>query len=448
MHKGYKYYLLFGLIAVLLTALVVGIVVISKGENKDNEDQELPQTQTYVVKFIDYDDTPLGVLIDGKVVYEQQVESGHPAIAPTNPNRVGYRFSSWSKDYSSISANTDVYAQYVQVCEVLFLDYDFSVYETQIVDYGKNARLPDVDPTREGYRFDYWEGRLTNIISNAELNAVYVKQWTVTFVDFDDTELKVQLVDEGGSATAPQNPTRQGEYVFDHWDREFANVSENIVVKAVYRVATYSVTFKDYDGTILKEQVVYKGEGATAPDLSEKIYVDFVSIQKQGYRFVCWDKEFSNIVDNLTVTAVYEQVTTPILYVETEVVEGGNNQTVGVSVYIISPTSFSALNIDVKYDENLSLTQNDVIVKNIFGTQNKYTVNVDTVEHELEFSWVYSTNEYTLTNNYAEVFEMRFQIDKYIAQGDYLIQLLSSCVYVKDYENNVPIVISGAVKVV
>lgn len=60
-----------------------------------------------------------------------------------------------------------------------------------------------------------------------------VVNYTVTFVDYDGTVLKTQTVVEGSSATAPSDPTRDG-YIFVGWDRSFVNVTSNLTVTALY----------------------------------------------------------------------------------------------------------------------------------------------------------------------------------------------------------------------
>ena len=223
----------------------------------------------------------------------------------------------------------------------------------------------------------------------------------------------------------------------------------NITVKAVYRVASYKVTFVDHDGSVLKAEQVYNEESATAPDIADEnlIYIDWTKQEKKGYMFSGWDKDFACVKEDLTITAVYTEVTVPILFVETNEVESGVSKTVSVSVYIVSPITFSGLNIDVYYDGNLNLSESDIIVKNVFATQNRYNVTLDTNENTIEFSWVYST-EYALTNNYAEVFEMQFKVDKYASTGDYLINILPTSYYVKDLDSNPPLLINGAIKIV
>lgn len=57
----------------------------------------------------------------------------------------------------------------------------------------------------------------------------------------------------------------------------------------------YNVTFKDYNGTILKTVTVNKGSSATAP----------TNPTRKGYTFNGWDKSYSNVTSNLTITAKY-----------------------------------------------------------------------------------------------------------------------------------------------
>lgn len=61
---------------------------------------------------------------------------------------------------------------------------------------------------------------------------------------------------------------------------------------------TYQVIFEDYDGTILKEETVEENKYATAP-------IDPV---REGYTFIGWDKKFSKINSDITITALYEKL--------------------------------------------------------------------------------------------------------------------------------------------
>ncbi len=56
---------------------------------------------------------------------------------------------------------------------------------------------------------------------------------TVTFVDWDGTVLSVQEVEEGASAAAPEVPGREG-YTFIGWDTDFSSVTTDLTVTALY----------------------------------------------------------------------------------------------------------------------------------------------------------------------------------------------------------------------
>lgn len=70
----------------------------------------------------------------------------------------------------------------------------------------------------------------------------------------------------------------------------------NLVYTVDYTIVDttpYTVTFVDYDGTVLKTETVISGNSATAPNAPSRT----------GYEFIGWDKNFTNITNNLTVTA-------------------------------------------------------------------------------------------------------------------------------------------------
>ena len=119
---------------------------------------------------------------------------------------------------------------------------------------------------------------------------------SVTFTDWDGTVLSTQQVLHGSAATAPANPTREG-YTFTGWSTDFSNVTSDLTVIAQYSINPYTVTFKDWDGTTLKVQTVNHGSAATAP----------ANPTREGYTFVGWDKPFDCITADTVVTAVYEQ---------------------------------------------------------------------------------------------------------------------------------------------
>ena len=117
----------------------------------------------------------------------------------------------------------------------------------------------------------------------------------VIFKDWDDSILSIQEVYEGDAAIAPTNPSREG-YTFVGWDKEFTNITSDVIINAQYKINRFEVTFKDWDGNVLKSDSVDWNTAAIAP----------ANPSREGYEFIGWDKEFSQVTENMTITAQYE----------------------------------------------------------------------------------------------------------------------------------------------
>ena len=259
--------------------------------------------EKYSVRFYDW---------DGTLLKSQRVLKGSAATAPADPVREGYTFIGWDKDFSNVQSDLTVTALYEQNAPdpiyytVIFQDWDGSILKNEQVEQGKSATAP-ADPVREGYTFVGWDKDFSNVQSDLTVTAQYEQNapepiyYTVTFQDWDGTTLKTEQVEQGKSATAPATPVREG-YTFKGWDKDFSNVQSDLTVTAQYEKNVpepiyYTVTFQDWDGSILKNEQVEQGKSATAP----------AAPVREGYTFIGWDKDFSNVQSDLTVTALYEQ---------------------------------------------------------------------------------------------------------------------------------------------
>ena len=119
---------------------------------------------------------------------------------------------------------------------------------------------------------------------------------TVLFADYDGTVISTDRVTYGRAANAPEDPEREG-YNFAGWDRSFDNVTANMTVTATYTIQRFTVTFEDFDGTVLGTDTVDWNTAATAP----------ADPERDGYTFTGWDTDFSAVTANITVTAQYSQ---------------------------------------------------------------------------------------------------------------------------------------------
>ena len=122
--------------------------------------------------------------------------------------------------------------------------------------------------------------------------------YTVTFLNgYEEKPIKTEIVLKGQSVAPPADPTREG-YTFKGWDKESGNVTTSLIVTAEWEAKTYEVSFVDDQGETLKTETVEHGKAATAPEAPAR----------KGYTFKGWDNDFSQVTDNMTVTAVYDPI--------------------------------------------------------------------------------------------------------------------------------------------
>ena len=232
---------------------------------------------------------------------------GSKVTITATPN-TGYHFVEWQDGVTTatreitVSGDATYSATFaINVLEVLFLDWDESVLKKDSVDHGSAATAP-TDPTREGYTFIGWDKDFSNVTADLVVTAQFkINRYAVSFLDWDNSVLKQDSVDYGSAATAPADPTREG-YTFIGWDKEFSNVTANLTVTAQYKINRYEVLFLDWDESVLKKDSVDHGAAATAP----------VDPTREGYTFIGWDKEFSHVTTDMTITALYEKVEEPV----------------------------------------------------------------------------------------------------------------------------------------
>ncbi len=158
----------------------------------------------------------------------------------------------------------------VKTYSVMFIDHDGTVISSETVEENAEAKIP-ADPTRAGYFFTGWTpapevtrddetGKWITVTENAVFTAQYkedsndtpiitlpteeeeedTSKWTVMFVDYDNTLLKIAKVEDGKAAEAPEAPERAG-YTFTGWSQSFDNVTADLLVVAQYEKITVPV---------------------------------------------------------------------------------------------------------------------------------------------------------------------------------------------------------------
>ena len=404
----------------------------------------------YTVSFKNY---------DGSLLSESKVEKGHDAIyegvTPTRgeTSEYTYTFNGWDQSLENIQSDcirvaqfTETYKPVTTYYTVFFVNYDgSSLFEASVAEGGK-AIYEGTTPTRPeteeySYSFTGWDKSLDNITSDCVRVAQYsetakpvTKYYTVTFQNYDGTVITTDVVEEGHNATytgpALTRPeTTEYTYTFSGWDKSLENITSDCVRVAQFSATAkpvaiyYTVTFKNFDGAVLKEvsveaghNVTYGGSTPTRPETTEYTYT-----------FKGWDQSLDNITSNCVRIAQYTETAKPVtpyytvtfknyddsILHQALVIEGGNATYGGATPTRPSNAEFSYT--FKGWDQTLNnITSNCIRVAQYDESYIEYTVKfyndeellyIDTVHYQepAYYDGVPPTKESTATHHYTFV---------------------------------------------
>ncbi|MDE5602055.1 MAG: InlB B-repeat-containing protein [Clostridia bacterium] len=148
------------------------------------------------------------------------------------------------------------------VYTVEFVDYNNEIIDSQEVKPYGDAIAPE-EPTRIGYKFIGWDTSFTAVLKNLTVKAQYVKIHTVTFVDFNGTVLDKVSVENGSKAQTSASPDRAG-YDFIGWSFDLQKeIEADTVITALYRRKAFDVKFVMPDGAVIPYTYIdYSGDKA------------------------------------------------------------------------------------------------------------------------------------------------------------------------------------------
>ena len=204
-----------------------------------------------------------------------------------------------------------------------------------------------------------------------------------------------------------------GDYNGQWNDVAMTTGSYNLCVVLELELTYHTVTFKDWNGTVLKTQQVQYGGAATAP----------ANPTRTGYTFTGWDKAFNNVTANLVVTAQYvqnEPVSTPVpsdapqIVVESKTTSAGS--TVAVNISIANNPGFVTMGIQVAYDSNLTLlsvSDTGLVPGQMFSTE---------IENPQPLYWANPTATADCTVN-GKIATLTFKVADNAEEGEYHIRV-------------------------
>ncbi len=162
-----------------------------------------------------------------------------------------YRVFLLDETYCPCSAGIQVLTETAYF--VTFRSDEGTALSVQAVPAGGSAVPPSV-PAHTGFVFSGWQGDYENVTSDRTVTAVYSEYtgetYSVTFyADDGETVLKAVDVPEEGFAEPPAAPEKVG-VSFLGWSGQYAGVTKNTIVRALYSDATNVFTLSSSEGSV------------------------------------------------------------------------------------------------------------------------------------------------------------------------------------------------------
>ena len=233
------------------------------------------------VTFVDYDGTVLSV---------QSVAHGSAAIEPTAPEREGYAFIGWDKDFSNVTEDMTVTAQYSANSYSITYTVNGEEYTAQTYEFGAVVSAPEYT-VPEGHTFSGWNIPETMPAENLVLDAALtVNSYSITYT-INGEEYTAQTYEFGAVVSAPEYTVPEG-HTFSGWNIPETMPAENLVLDAALTVNSYTITYT-INGEEYTAQTYEFGAVVSAPEYTVP----------EGHTFSGWDIPETMPAENLVLDA-------------------------------------------------------------------------------------------------------------------------------------------------
>lgn len=210
-----------------------------------------------------------------------------------------------------------VFKEIVNKYKIYFKNYDGTVLQDEEFEYGALATYKGTTPTKPAtaqytYKFKEWTPKEALVTGEATYVAQFdsvVNKYTITFKNYDGTIVKefpdvAYGTDPASLAvTTPTKPADvEFKYDFKGWTPEFVDVTGDATYTAEYTPIkqTYTVTFKNYDGTVIyTEDVEYGKKPYNVPAGPTR-----TPTTEFTYTFAGWSPEVTEVTED-PATQVY-----------------------------------------------------------------------------------------------------------------------------------------------
>ncbi|MDR2828142.1 MAG: leucine-rich repeat protein, partial [Acholeplasmatales bacterium] len=225
---------------------------------------------------------------DGTILKTEIVTFKSDATPPQNISRDGYTFIGWDNSTTNITSSLTITARYsVNYYTITWVVNGVSTQIDHNVAYGSVPTYLGYEPERSSndgltYLFKGWVPSLSPVNKDITYYASFdsfTEYLSVTYLDFDGDILEVQSVSYASDATPPAAPHKDG-YTFTGWDTFSTNVTESLIIRPIYTINYYTVSWVS-NGTVIEtthnltwgEVPSYNGSVPTKNQTAEYTYV-------------------------------------------------------------------------------------------------------------------------------------------------------------------------------
>ena len=258
---------------------------------------------------------------DNSQLAQTTVEYGVMPTAPEAPTKGAtaeytYAFAGWNKELVAVEGDATYTATFTATKRqytITWLNEDNSQLAQTTVEYGVMPTAPEA-PTKGAtaeytYAFAGWNKELVAVEGDATYTATFTatkRQYTITWLNEDNSQLAQTTVEYGVMPTAPEAPTKgataEYTYAFAGWNKELVAVEGDATYTATFTATKrqYTITWLNEDNSQLAQTTVEYGVIPTAPEVPSK-----ESTAEYTYTFVGWDTEPASVTGDATYTATF-----------------------------------------------------------------------------------------------------------------------------------------------
>lgn len=275
--------------------------------------------RSYTITWLNDDDS---VIDTTSVVYGEVPTHADPSKAATA--EYTYTFSGWTPEVVAVTGEATYKATYTAAKNkytIIWKNEDGTVLETDTgVEYGTMPSYDGETPTKEPYNqytyiFRAWSPEIVAVTGDAVYIASFDPHenfYTVTWVNHNDEVLETDenvawdSMPEYNGDTPEKTGNAEHSYTFAGWSPTVSKVNGHATYTATFAesVNTYTVTWKNEDGTVLEtdEDMVYGAMPSYDGENPEK-----AATAQYTYTFDGWDKEVVAVTGDVTYTAKYKE---------------------------------------------------------------------------------------------------------------------------------------------